>query len=858
MRGAPLFPLAVGLLAGIVVDEAAPLPATVHVLLLLTATLAAVVPALRDLFGPVVILLGAFGVGGALHAGTQRTISPTGLERYLDSTTPLIRARGVVVSQPRILSRPEHPFAKWSYGADRTAFLLELTSCEGREGFVPTTGRARVTVDEPILDLHQNEHVEVFGRLTSPRPPANPGSFDWAKYNRRQGVVAAIYCDHRESVRRLDADAPPRADVIRQLRSRARALLTGDLTTASADEASLLEAMVIGQRSRLDRRLSDAFIRAGCVHFLAVSGIHVLIVMMFARWTCRLMTGGPRACTLAMMIAVILYAAIAEPRPSILRAAVIALLYCTSRLLGRDRANLNWISAAAIVLLCGTPTMVFDVGFQLSFAAVCGVSYLTPTLLGLMIAARRRWRGTDATTLEADQGQGQMSPRRVKPPRGRAARWGRRVLRNITLGLVISAGAWLAAAPIVAAHFHRLHPWGPISSVLVLPVVTVVMGLGFLKLLVGLMMPPLAAWISPVIGGCDWVLITLVDLLGTLPGASQPVSAPPAWLLVVYYAFLLSLVWRFARGRHDDDPSDSPPLAPPILRCPRWLPVTLFLVVLVSAAAWARPRRPADRLVMTVLSVGAGSATVVELPDGRTILYDAGTSRPYDVGRSIILPFLESRGIRSIDRIYLSHPNLDHYSGVPSLVDSVRTGPVVVNEYFAPRSKPGSPSRHLLDLMAKRSHEVTMLDAATHDWQEGGVRFEVLAPAQGLADTVSTNDTSLVLRLSYAGRSILLTGDIEEHAQRTLLETADLAADVLVLPHHGGVRPSTEAFVDAVGAGVLIRSSHQPMTETLNGLQALVGGAALFNTADVGAVRVTIAADGITVSTMRPRPAVTP
>ena len=281
--------------------------------------------------------------------------------------------------------------------------------------------------------------------------------------------------------------------------------------------------------------------------------------------------------------------------------------------------------------------------------------------------------------------------------------------------------------------------------------------------------------------------------------------------------------------------------------------MTLLLLV-VAVTAWQWPKRP-GRLTATFLAVGRGSATVIELPDGRTILCDAGTSSPYDIGRSAVVPFLRHRGIRRIDRVHLSHANLDHFSGLPTIIEEIPTGPVIVNGYFESRSPAGSPSRHLLELLARRGRWVQTLDPPPTYWELDGVTFEHLSPPDGLADEVSTNNTSTVLRVSYAGHSILLTGDIDEHALHALINRGNIHADVLVAPHHGAVRSSTGSFIAAVAPSVVIRSSSERTEETYSGLQQIIGTIRgtgsipeLYNTADVGAVEVVIDRDGVRIS----------
>lgn len=881
LRTTPLFPVAVGLTLGIVVDERWHLSEPSYWAFFLAALTCAMVGAIRGLIGPLLIAVSAGCAGGLLHLSAVRTQPPSSIVRYVNEPARIARVRGMICSSPRLLTGADHPFKRWIYRGDRTVFLLDAESIEGLDGDISVTGRLRVTVRDAVLDLRENERVTVVGWLYRFRPPANPGSFDWARFHRRRGIVAGLSCTVRQNVSRIDIDPPPALGRLARVRTHLRGLLTDDLATGTHDQASLLEAMVLGHRSGLDRRINDVFIRAGCVHFLAVSGVHVVIVMFLARMLAKMLFAPPRWQVLAMMASVIAYAVVTEPRPSILRATVMALLYCGSRLLGREGARLNWICAAAVVLLVMDPAMTFDIGYQLSFGAVLGVSYLGPRVLDLMA-----WLRTFPRRSSIEQ-----SPARELPIGSRTAWRGvgfptplarglpSALMGYVLRGLAVSCGAWLASMPIVALHFQRIQPWGALNSALVFPLVTVVMALGFARVAMGMISPWLGALIAWPLGIVDAWLISLAQRLGELPGASLSVSPPSWWVMLSYYVFLLMLVWCFPRKRFDagrtlavgdgtaagaaDNVSipESPRGPKPAARdqetetalvWPRRCCALASLVLVAAGVTWCRPRASADRLVVTVLSVGAGSATVIELPDGSVVLYDAGTSSPYDVGRSTVVPYLRHRGIQRIHSVYLSHPNLDHFSGLPSIVNEVPTGTIMLNQHFEARSPPKSPSRHLLDLLRKRGHGVKAVDVSSTGQEIGGVLFEQLWPPRASDAALSVNDTSTVFRLSYAGRSILLPGDIEDRAQRSLLERGDLHADVLVLPHHGSVRASTEAFLDAVGADVLIRSSHRRMADTDNGLRRLVGSAALLNTADVGAIRIVFDKGGVDVRALGP------
>jgi competence protein ComEC len=852
MRIAPLFPAAAGLIVGIVVDDSLRFTFLAYLCTFVAGSLPAAWKTVRSTIGPLPIFIAAASVGGVLHLQAARIIPASSIERYADPVGRIARIRGTVISDPQVLGDTPNPFAKWTYQGARAAFLLEAESIEGLDGDIAVSGRIHLAVGEAVLDLRENETVEVFGWLLALSPPQNPGGFDWSAFQRRQGVVARMSCDHRMNVRRL-GESPGAGRLITWLRTTVRGLLTDDLATGTPEEVSLLDAMVLGHRSQFDRRLNEVFIRAGVIHFIAVSGTNVVVLMSLVWSVGRLLRRTKRQCTWLMVLSIIVYALVAEARPPILRATIMGLLFCGSLLLRRPAATLNWTSAAAVILILFDPTTIFDAGFQLSFAAVLGVGYLAPAMFQAMISGGLWF---ERVVLDRPYGvQDRELARYALSPHGkrRLHLWNRS-LRYVLFVPTVSVGAWVASLPIVVVLFHRAQPWAPVNSAVVFPLMSAVMVLGVVKVAITGVSPLLASVVAVILTVMDRWLVRIVEVLAGLPGANLTASTSPWWVVTAYYAFLVAFVTRFPRtpalsGAGIESaglPRPQQPLPAP------WCSTT-FAIFALSAAGWCWPEGKGSELRMTVLSVGPGLATVIELPDGQTVLYDAGTSLPSDAGRTVLAPFLSERGIRHLDRVYLSHPNVDHFSGLPTVLDQVTTGAVMVNACFEAKSGPRSPSRHLLDLLAARGHRVEVLDPSLGTWEFGGVRFELLSPTGDCDPSLSANEASTVLRLSYAGRSILLAGDIEDRTEGALLDRGDVRADVLVLPHHGSVRKSTAQFIRAVGPGAAIRSSGERMDQTRSGLAAIVGDVSLYNTADVGAVEVILDDDGVRVSALRGR-----
>ncbi len=865
LRSAPLWPLAFGLLLGIWLDDAWQPHGSVYVwlfggsaVLLALGSMRRHLPALRMLNLPVLwILIGAISSGGLLHERSFSRATARRLAELLENGTGLARMRGEIISEPRVVTPQSRYFSKWSFRNAQTTFTLNVRSWEGVDGWFDAPARIRVSVLEPVLDLQIGDAVEVLARLGTLSGPRNPGGFDWSAVSRRKGITLRATCKVAENVSRLGKpNAAPGRSLIDCIRLRVAAAMADDLDDATEEQISLLEAMVLGQRSKVDRTLNEVFVKAGCVHFLAVSGLHLAIPVSFAWWVGRRLRLRIRACCVMMILAIVGYLVIAEPRPPILRAAVMGFLFCGSLWFGRPCAGINWLAAAvvAVVVVVVGPKSALWAGFHFSFMAVAGIMLLSPAIAAALLCARRVFerrmlrdpyaeadRELVASIARADQGWLRL---RWYVQHVLLARW-------IVLPLLVSLAAWAAVAPLVAFYFQKIHPLSPLVAVALMPLVYVVVLLTIAKIGVEMVLPGWGGLFAPFLLPVEQWLIELAGWFGSLPAAEWQVPKPSPLWLVSYYVALLFFVYRF---RPDRVRRWMPPLKKGEARRPGVATRSTLLIVSVLwlaavTVASIRPARPTDQLWVTALAVGAGSATVIELPNGETLVYDCGSTLVADTGKRILVPYLRHRGIARVEGVFVSHANLDHYNGIPSILSEMAVGPVQVGPRFEGHATERTATRHFVGTMQDLGGRVVVLDKKRRTWERGGVTFEWLWPSEGAPADLSPNDASMVLRLTYAGRTILLTGDIEAAAQLAMLASVELHADILWLPHHGSVERTTQAFIAAVAPSVCIRSGRQPMSETANGIGRLVGNAVIYNTADVGAVQVGLTQTGIEIRT---------
>jgi competence protein ComEC len=329
---------------------------------------------------------------------------------------------------------------------------------------------------------------------------------------------------------------------------------------------------------------------------------------------------------------------------------------------------------------------------------------------------------------------------------------------------------WLAVTPLVAARYHVV---SPVALIIGPPMVffsSMALLLGFGLLLTAPILPPLAAMFAALTKVNLYLCEALVGWSVGWPGAYYFVPDVPVWWLWVFYVGLLvslSVPWLQAWWRG----------CLSIVTC--WLALGGIVIF------WPPNHR---EFRCTFLAVGHGGCTVIETPGNRVILYDAGAINGPDVTRRQIAPFLWSRGYRRIDDIIISHGDLDHFNGVPGLLERFAVRRVSLTPSFAEHTTPGI-KRTLLVL--EQMGLETRVVHAPKTWEEDGIYFEALhPPAQG-PDGIE-NVRSLVLRVRYESLSILLTGDLEEPGLKRVLALPSTPVDVLMAPHHGSRTSNTK------------------------------------------------------------------
>jgi competence protein ComEC len=594
---------------------------------------------------------------------------------------------------------------------------------------------------------------------------------------------------------------------------------------------------LLGLREQIDPEESQAFQLTGTVHLLVIAGLHLGVLAGFASLVLRRLL--PRRWGLFAVAAfTILYMLLVDAEPPIVRATVLIVAFCVAVYFGRRRAGFNALALAGLIVLAINPVDLFKVGPQLSFLCVAGLMALGPMWFAKTPATdpgeddrgNLRWRKRLARWLprwilpEPQPAAIQRLLDQERPWPLRLLWLGARAVRHLTL---VSGAIWLLTLPLVMAQFHIFNPVAIVINTLVwLPMAgALVSGLA---LLLCSMVP------GPLAGCCAWVcneMLAMVERLvllgGRVPYGHTWVPGPAAWWIIGFYAGL-ALLCAFPR------------LRPPV----RW---RLALLGAWTAAGVLVPWATTDRhgLRCTFLSVGHGESIVLELPDGRTVLYDAGRmSSPTSCCRSIS-GYLWSRGLTHIDAVVLSHADTDHYNALPELLERFSMGAVYVSPVMFDDMNPSLLC--LREAIVRAKVPIRELCSGNRLSSGPGCSLAILhPPPHGLPSTSNAN--SIVVSLEYEGRRIILPADLQSPGLDDVLAELPLHSDMLLVPHHGS-RSSLPAKLAAwsTPTWAVISADHRYDTSTVEAIYAKQGR--VLHTADTGAVMARVDEKGLSVET---------
>jgi competence protein ComEC len=723
---------------------------------------------------------------------------------------------------PIRLTQSSSPFGNTTREEQSESVDLRITSADGHV----VAGGLRATLygpaDQAFPSIHCGDQIHAQIAMHLPERYLDPGVWDATAWLRQQGigVVGSLKASGATFTH-----GPARGSFacwlhsVQQAGSQRLIDFAGSSASSqlprwlllSREDAGMLSAMILGDRTYLEHQARVGFERTGSFHLLVVSGMHLAIfaACIFALAALlRLPRVWSTAVTIACSFCYALLAGFGEP---VQRSFSMVTLYLLARLLFRERNSLNAIGFAAVCLLALDPRSLAGASFQmtlLSVLIVAGVAVPVAehTFGPYLQAARNLGLIAIDPGLPPKLAQFRVTLRLVadhlQPFTGRRlARFlppalVRLMLRILEL-LLVSALIELAMSLPMAIYFHRVTALGLPVNLLVVPLIGLALPSALITFSTLLLWPSLAIVPAAVTAALLHAINGVVQLFSTMGAGDIRLSSPGSLAIVAGILLIGLAVWAARNSRF--------PVVGPIV------------ALACSAACVFYPRELAYHpgvLEVTAIDVGQGDSLLLISPQGKTLLIDAGgpiggaqaSNANFEIGEDVVSPVLWSRNIRRLDAVALTHAHSDHMGGMPSVLRNFRPRVLWVG------SNPGIPAYEALLEEARRLNIPVESMAAGNHFDFGGAQVEVLAPpADYVPGPGASNDDSLVLHVAYGQTSVLLEGDAQAASEQHMLGEA-LQSDLLKVGHHGSKTSTTPRFLAAVAPkyAVVSVAHHNP------------------------------------------------
>ena len=731
--------------------------------------------------------VGVLALGGMRYATAVPTINEQHIAYYNGSRSVTIT--GLVVDEPDV--------------NDRFVNLrVEVDSIQVSGGAqLPMQGTVQVqTYRFPVINY--GSRLRVTGILET---PPEDETFSYRAYLARQGIHSLMSLPNVTVI--AENEGNPLYRAIFAFKSRAQATIA---QLIPEPQAALLTGILLGNDNGLPPDLAEAFRTTGMTHVIAISGFNIaILVAILVRLAEPFLPR--RGAVIFALVGISFYTVLVGADASVVRAALMGSIYLvTNRWLGRPNFAFASLFLAGWVMTILRPFTLWDVGFQLSFAAT----------LSLMLYA-------DPLTQWARRGLQRWLTRE----------WVEKVMGVLSEAVILTIAAQILTLPLMIGYFGQLSIISLLANALILPVQPAVMIWGGLATLVGLVVPAvgqLLAWVAWLFLGYT---IWMVRLFAAVPGAAVPLTISTAGVVAIF-GVIAALTWW---GKQ---PLDKRGQIWTAVRqnITQRLAVGAAGVTAMLIFSWGMTQ-PDGQLHVVFFNVGQGDATFIQTPSGRQILVDGGLYPSIlndQLGRQ--MPFWD----KEIDMLVATHADADHVSGLVGVFDRYRVNQLITNgEGFGE-----SPIYdEVLTAAETQATEIRPVQAGEVIEFGDGVRLEVVHPGPVLVAD-NRNENSVSMRLVYGDFTFLFTGDAEQAGEAEMLAAGrPLAALVFKAGHHGSNSSSSMPMLQAVQPQIVIVSSGvdnrfgHPALEMLE--RATAVGAMVLRTDELGTIRVTT--DGTTM-----------
>ncbi|MHB8063347.1 MAG: DNA internalization-related competence protein ComEC/Rec2, partial [Ruminiclostridium sp.] len=669
-------------------------------------------------------------------------------------------------------------------------------------------GRLLVNISSNGDTVMKNKAVDyrskvlIEANIERPKAATNPGGFDYKRYLASIGVSGTVYLRNSSDI---DVIGIQSGGWLHKLGFKIKKSVLNIVEYClDKNQAGLLSGMIIGYKDGLDENAFSAFSKAGLTHIMVASGMNVAFIILPLAFIFKKLQLGNFTSSIFTILVLILFVFVTGFSASVVRAVIMGIMILLGKIIMREADIYTSISAAAIILLTLNPYTLYDIGFQLSFFATVSLVMFYPRLKELI--DHKHIPNIVADTLAA------------------------------------TIAAQIGVVPITLYYFNNFSTISILSNLLVVPIVQIITIIGFIMVFVGIVNIHAAVLIGYINNSFLSFVLFVTEYTSKIPYASLKLPTPSLGLIIFYYIAILYIFKgrKFLKSKQG-------------FKYVKYLCIALIVLIIVVKNLIPKP------LEITFLDVGQGDSAFIRTAHGTKILIDgggraAGTKSTFDIGESVMVPYILDQGTKKIDIVIATHGHADHTEGLEAILQEMSIGMVILPDTdgkgFEKILKICNDKR--ITIVECKKGDIIRLDKETV--------FDVLSPLQFEKDSLSQqslNDSSLVLKLKYKNVRALFTGDSEIPVEQRMLEEGlDLSSDLLKVGHHGSNGATSEEFINKVKPKYAVASLGEnnnfghPSQFVVDRLEER--GVLLLRTDERGAIIATSYGEELSIRTMLP------
>ena len=668
----------------------------------------------------------------------------------------------------------------------KTKYILKIDTINSNKKYKNT--KVILYTKKGKETLKYGDKIELVGNFKLAQERRNPGGFDYRFYLKTKKIYGIVTTKNTKKLKENNVN------IISMIANKtANVIKNQSKKLLKNKEACLLIGLLIGDTDEIDEETKEDFRNSNLTHMLAVSGLHVSYVLLGVNYIITKVKIHKKLSKIIVMLLILFFILVTGATPSVLRAGTMTIYLIIGCIFYRRISVFSSLNLSLLVIIIMNPYCLFDVGLQLSYAGTIGIVYLYPII--------------------------------------------KEKIYNKANSILITISANIVIIPIMLYNFNTISLTFFISNLLAGPIIGIIIILGFSIIIISLIFFPIANIFSKILNLLIILFLNTAKACANLPLSKIFIITPTLKYIFLYYCLLVFIIIK-----------ERAQIRINIKLRNKVIAILIILVIINPIKYFSNIKQ--SNLKIYFVDVGQGDSTCIVTPKNKVILIDGGGNSKdenYDIGKQTLLPYLLDKKINKIDYCIVSHFDSDHCGGLMYILKNLKVKNIIIGKQYEEYEN----YKEFIKIAKDKKINIRVVEAGEKITIEKNLYIDVLWPInrEKMVIQNAINNNSLVFKLRYINFSMLFTGDIEEIAEKEILDnykenTELLKSTILKVAHHGSKTSSTKEFINIVkpkyaviGVGKDNKFGH-PSNVTIENLKTI--NTEIYRTDEMGEISINV------------------